>query len=201
GTDVLSALAHSPVAPRMLEDPMHLVGTVSLIAGANEAARGALSGLVVAFERFPQEWEKLRATPSLLGNAVAEIVRWQSPIVHMRRTATTDIEFGGRRIREGDRVVMWYCSGNGDESWFEDGASLRIDRPNARRHLGYGVGIHRCLGQHVAEMMLRVLLEEILKRFARIELAAEPRRIASNFSANYGELLVTLPARRECRRG
>ncbi len=191
-SDILSALAHNPDTATMIDDPMHLVGTVSLIAGANEAARGALTGSIVAFNRFPEEWERLRATPSLLGNAAAEIVRWQTPITHMRRTATADLEFRGRRMRKGDRVVLWYCSGNRDEAWFEDADRLRIDRPNARRHLGFGVGIHRCLGQHVAEMELRLLLEEILHRFERIELAAEPSRIASNFSASYSQVLVTL---------
>jgi cytochrome P450 len=88
---------------------------------------------------------------------------------------------------------MWFCSGNRDEAHFEDGDTLRIDRPNARRHLGYGFGIHRCLGSHVADMQLRILWEEILKRFTRIELMAEPKRLASNFSANYDEVLVRIP--------
>jgi len=193
GPDIVSALAHNPDTAAMAEDPMHLVGTASLIAGANEAARGALSGCIVAFNRFASEWEKLRATPALLGNAVAEIVRWQTPISHMRRTATEGVDFRGRRIGKGDRVVMWYCSGNRDEAWFEDANALRIDRPNARRHLAYGFGIHNCLGRHAAEMELRILLEEILRRFERIELVAEPKRIASNFSANYRQLLVRIP--------
>ena len=176
----------------MLDDPWHLIGTVTLVAGANEAARGALSGGVVAFHQFPDEWQKLRTNPSLIPNAVSEIVRWQSPILHMRRTATRDVEFRGKHIRKGDRVVMWFCSGNRDEVYFEDGEELRVDRPNARRHLGYGFGIHRCLGSHVADMQLRILWEEILKRFTRIDVVAEPKRIASNFSANYDEVMVRI---------
>ena len=144
----------------------------------------------MAFHQFPDEWEKLRADPSLVPNAASEIIRWQSPILHMRRTATEDVEFRSKLIRRGDRVVMWFCSGNRDEAYFEDGNALRIERSNARRHLGYGFGIHRCLGSHVADMQLRILWEEILKRFKRIELVAEPKRIASNFSANYEEVLV-----------
>jgi len=193
GDDVISALARCPETASMVEDPWHMLGTVTLVAGANEAARGALTGGVVAFHEFPEEWRKLRADPGLVPNAVSEIVRWQSPILHMRRTTTEDVELGGRRIAKGSRVVMWFCSGNRDEEYFEDGNALRIDRPNARRHLGYGFGIHRCLGSHVADMQLRILWEEILKRFRRIELMDEPKRLASNFSANYEEVLVRIP--------
>lgn len=194
GDDIISALARNPGTASMIDDPWHLIGTVTLVAGANEAARGALSGGVVAFHQFPDEWQKLRTNPSLIPNAASEVVRWQSPILHMRRTATKDVEFRGKQIRKGDRVVMWFCSGNRDEAYFERGEELRVDRPNARRHLGYGFGIHRCLGSHVADMQLRILWEEILKRFARIEMVAEPKRIASNFSANYDEVLVQIPS-------
>jgi cytochrome P450 len=196
GDDVLSALAHNPDTAAMVDDPWHLVGTVTLVAGASEASRGALSGAVVALDRFPEEWARLRADPSLIPNAAAEILRWQTPISHMRRTATEDVDFRGRLIRKGDRVVLWYCSANRDEACFEDADALRVDRPNARRHVAFGAGIHRCLGSHLAEMQLRVLLEEMRGRFERVELAAEPKRKASNFSASYDEVLVRVrPAR------
>ncbi len=194
GDDIISALAQSPDTTSMIDDPWHLLGTVTLIAGANEAARAALSGGIVAFHHFPDEWRKLRADPSLVPNAASEIVRWQSPILHMRRTATEDVEFRGKQIRKGERVVMWFCSGNRDETYFEHGDTLQIERANARRHLGYGFGIHRCLGSHVADLQLRILLEESLKRFTRIELVAEPKRIQSNFSSNYDEVLVQIPS-------
>ena len=190
GDDVISALTRSPHTASMAQDPTHLIGTITLVAGANEASRGALSGSIVAFNQYPGEWERLRADPSLVANAAAEIVRWQTPITHMRRTATADLELGGNWIRAGDRVVMWYCSGNRDEQVFADADRLAIGRTNARRHLGFGAGIHRCLGSHVAEMQIRVLLQEMLTRFARVELVAEPRRIPSNFSASYSEVLV-----------
>ena len=196
GEDVISALAQCPATTAMADDdPAHLIGTITLVAGANEAARGALSGSVVAFNQFPGEWARLRADPSLIGNAAAEIVRWQTPIIHMRRTATEDVEFRGHQIRAGERVVMWYCSGNRDERVFSEADVLRIDRLNARRHVGFGAGIHRCVGSHVAEMQLRVLLEEMLRQFDRVELVAEPRRIASNFSASYDEVLVRVEQR------
>lgn len=190
GHDVISALANAPATCTMPQDPRHLIGTVTMIAGANEAARGALSGGVVAFERFPQAWEQLRAEPSLIPNAVAEIVRWQSPIIHMRRTATRDTDLHGRSIHKGDKVVLWYWSANRDEAVFEDGDVFRVDRPNARRHAGFGSGVHRCLGHRVADMELRLLWEEILPRFRRIRLCAPPERLASNFSSNYRRLMV-----------
>ena len=193
--DIISLLAHNPDTSTMADNPSHLIGAVTLLAGANEAARGALSGCVVAFNQFPGEWEALRADPSLVANAAAEIIRWQSPIAHMRRTATQDVEFRGRRISKGDRVVMWYCSGNRDESYFEDGDAVRITRTNARRHVAFGSGIHRCLGVHVASMQLRVLLEEMLRRFTRVELTEPPRRTASNFSAGYDSVMVRIPPR------
>jgi cytochrome P450 len=192
--DVIALLANHPNTASMIADEKHLIGTVTMIAGANEAARGAISGGVVAFDRFPKQWELLRTNPGLLTNAVAEIVRWQTPITHMRRTATEDVEFAGQRIRRGDRVVMWYCSANRDEAVFEDADQFRIDRPNARRHAGYGFGIHHCLGRHVAALELRLLWEEILKRFKHLRVTAPPRRLASNFSANYSEVRVRLSA-------
>jgi len=162
------------------------------MASANEASRGALSACVVAFNQFPAEWEKLRADRSLAANAAAEIIRWQTPISHMRRTATADVEFAGRSIRKGDRVVMWYCSANRDEAHFDAADRLQITRTNARGHLAFGAGIHRCLGSHVAEMQLRVLLEELLARFPRPEVVTVPRRTASNFSAAYEDVVVRL---------
>ena len=190
--DIISVLARNPDTADMTDDPAHLIGTITLLAGANEAARGALSGSVVAFDRFPAEWEKLRADPALVDNAASEIVRWQTPISHMRRTATEDVELRGKHIRKGERVVMWYCSGNRDEDYFEEGDSFRIERANAKIHLAYGFGIHRCLGSHVAEMQIRILWEEILKRFERIEVAGEPKRKASNFSAGFDALPVRI---------
>jgi cytochrome P450 len=193
--DVIAVLACNPKTASMHQDENHLIGTVTMIAGANEAARGALSGGIVAFDRFPEEWARLRSNPELLENAVAEIVRWQTPIIHMRRTATEDIELGGKDIRQGDRVVMWYCSANRDEEIFPDGEVFRIDRDNARRHAGYGSGVHRCLGRHVAALELRILWEEMLRRFTGFAVTAAPERLASNFSANYSRVMVRLSSR------
>lgn len=190
GEDVISALTRHPATAGMAGDPAHLIGTITLIAGANEAARGALSGCIVAFDRFPEAWQQLRAQPDLADNAAAEVIRWQTPILHMRRTASADVELRGQPIRRGERVVLWYCSANRDEAVFEAADQLRIDRPNARRHLGFGAGIHRCIGAHAAQMQLRVLLQEMLARDLRWTLAGPPQRLASNFSAGYAQLPV-----------
>ncbi len=193
GQDVIAHLASHPATAEMTDDPQHLTGTVTLIAGANEAARGALTGGVLAFHQNPHQWRRLRDDPTLMPNAVNEIVRWQTPISHMRRTARADITFRDQHIKAGDRVVLWYCSGNRDEALFDEAMAFRIDRPNAHRHTGYGFGIHRCLGRHVADMELRILWEAILERFDHIKVVAPPERIASNFSANYARLMVELP--------
>lgn len=190
--DFISCLAHNPATSDMIDDAAHLIGTVTLLIGANDTTRSSISGGIVAFNQFPEEWQKLRADTSLIPNVAAEIVRWQTPLSHMRRTATEDVEFQGKLIRKNDRVVMWYCSGNRDESVFDEPDAFRIERPNARRHLSYGYGIHRCVGRHVAELQLRILWEEILKRFEWIELMAEPKRTASNFFAGYDEVLAQI---------
>ncbi len=190
--DLISALARNADTAGMVDDPAHLLGTVTLMIGANDTSRSAMSGAIVAFHRFPSEWEKLRENPSLIPNAVSEIVRWQTPLAHMRRTATDDVELRGKCIRRGDKVVMWFCSANRDEACFDDPDTFRIDRANAKRHLGYGFGIHRCVGKHVAQMQLRVLCEELVARFRGIELAAAPRRTRSNYFAGYDELLVRI---------
>lgn len=191
--DFVSVLAHNPDTAGMIDDPMHLAGTMSLLlVGGNDTTRNSMTGGVVALNRHPQEWEKLKSDPTLVPNAAAEIIRWQTPLSHMRRTATEDVDLHGQTIRKGDRVVMWYCSGNRDAAQFEDADALRVDRANARSHLAFGFGIHRCMGNRVAEMQLRILWEEILKRFDRIELLEEPKRVQSNFVAGYARAIVRI---------
>jgi cytochrome P450 len=121
---------------------------------------------------------------------VSEIIRWQSPVLHMRRTATEDTEIGGKRIRKGDKVVMWYISGNRDESVISDADRLIIDRERARHHVAFGFGIHRCMGNRLAEMQLRIVWEEVMKRFRFVEVVGKPKRICSNFIRGIAELPV-----------
>ena len=180
----------------MIEDPMELLGNLMLlIVGGNDTTRNSISGGVYFLNKFPEEYDKLRANPDLITNMVSEIIRYQTPLAHMRRIALEDFELGGKTIRKGDKVVMWYCSGNRDEEVIEDPDEFRIDRERARHHVSFGFGIHRCMGNRVAEMQLRILWEEIMKRFERIEVTGEPERVQSNFVTGYTKLPVRLHAR------
>ncbi len=191
--DVISDLAHDPDTAALARHPLWLAGTmILLMSGGIETVRSTMTGSVLAVDREPGAHGRLRAAPGLPPNAVAEMVRWQTPVAHFRRTATVDVELHGKRIRRGERVVMWHCSGNRDEAQFPEPHRLILDRANAVRQLGFGFGIHRCPGKRVAEMQLRVLWEEILARFQRIEVIGEPRRLLSNQSAGYEALTVSL---------
>ena len=191
--DFISLLAHDPGTKDMINDPMEFLGNLMLlIVGGNDTTRNSISGGVYALNQFPDEYDKLRKDHSLIPNMVSEIIRWQTPLAHMRRTAVRDVDFQGAKIAEGDRVVMWYVSGNRDERVFDNPDRLVIDRPNARRHVSFGFGIHRCMGNRVAELQLRVLWEEIMKRFSRIEVVGAPRLVQSNFVLGYEALPVRL---------
>jgi cytochrome P450 len=166
-----------------------------LIIGGNDTTRNTISGSVFALNRFPQEDAKLRADPALIPSMVSETIRWQTPLAHMSRTALEDMEFRGKTIRKGDRVVMWYVSGNRDASVIADPEAYVIDRPRPRQHLSFGYGIHRCVGNRLAELQLTIIWEEILKRFPRIRLLEEPRRSYSIFVKGYEDMPVEIPSR------
>ena len=147
---------------------------------------------MLGLNQYPDEYQKLRENPGLIPNMVAEMVRWQTPVIHMRRTALRDIELGGQQIKEGDKVVMWYLSGNRDESVFEEPERLIIDRPNARQHVAFGFGVHRCMGNRLAELQLRVLWEEITKRFHTVEVVDDVVRLPNNFIRGIKDVPVRL---------
>ncbi len=196
GHDLISMLAHHPATQDMNTRPMELLGNVALlIVGGNDTTRNSISGGVYALNRFPEQYEKLRADHGLIENMVSEIIRWQTPLAHMRRTATEDVELHGQRIRAGDKVVLWYLSANRDEAIFDRGDDFEIERRNASHHIAFGFGIHRCVGAHLAEMQLRVLWEEIMERFERVEVLEEPRRTRSNFVRGYTSMPVRLHVR------
>ena len=196
GNDLISMLAHSP-ATRNMTPEEYLGNVLLLIVGGNDTTRNSMTGGVLALHQNPDQMAKLRASPALIESMVPEIIRWQTPLAHMRRTAKEDSVVGGKTIRKGDKVVMWYFSGNRDDEVIDRPDAFIIDRPNPRQHLSFGFGIHRCVGNRLAEMQLRILWEEILNRFDRIEVIGEPERVQSNFVRGYAKMMVRVHARQE----
>ena len=191
--DLLTMMARDAVTK---DQPPHefLGNLLLLIVGGNDTTRNSMSGSVNAFNQFPEQLEKLRANPDLIDNAVSEIIRWQTPLAHMRRTAIEDVDVSGYQIKAGDKVVMWYLAGNRDQSMFSDPNKLDIARKNARQHLSFGFGIHRCLGMRLAEMQLKILWTEIMERWQRIEIVGPIERVPSNFVNGYTSMPVRLVA-------
>ena len=190
--DLISMLAHGAATRNMT--PREFMGNlVLLIVGGNDTTRNSISGGVLFLNENPAEYAKLRADPTLIGSMVPEIIRYQTPLAHMRRTATADFEVGGRTIRAGEKVVMWYISGNRDPAAIEDPDRFIIDRKRPRQHLSFGFGIHRCVGNRLAEMQLTILWEEILKRFPTIEVVGKPQRVYSAFVHGITDLPVRIP--------
>ena len=193
--DFVSLLAHSPETRDMINDPMEFLGNLMLlIVGGNDTTRNSMTGGVWFLNQFPEQFDKLKANHGLAHDLTSEIIRYQTPLGHMRRTALEDVEFRGKQIKKGDRVVMWYVSGNRDEEVIENADQFIIDRPNVRNHLAFGYGIHRCMGNRAAEMQIQILWEEILRRFSHIEVIGEPKRVESNFVMGYESLRVKLSA-------
>jgi cytochrome P450 len=195
GYDLISLLQASEHTRDMVHQPMEFLGNLLLlIVGGNDTTRNSITGGVLALNKNPAEYAKLRGNPGLIPGMVSEIIRWQTPLAHMRRRAKEDTELGGKRIRAEDKVVMWYVSGNRDDSVIERADEFIIDRPKARHHLSFGFGIHRCMGNRLAEMQLRIVWEEITKRFRFVEVVGEPVRVRSNFVKGYESLPVRLHA-------
>jgi cytochrome P450 len=193
--DLVSLLATNPHTRDMVEDPLEYLGNLLLlIIGGNDTTRNSITGGVLALNQNPAEYAKLKTNPNLIPSMVSEIIRWQTPLMHMRRIATRDIELGGKMIRKGEKVVMWYLSGNHDETAIERPDEFIIDRTNPRYHLSFGFGVHRCMGNRLGEMQLRILWEEVLQRFSHVEVVGEPERVLSNFVRGYSSLPVLLHA-------
>jgi len=162
-----------------------------LVGAGNETTRNLLTGAVMAFAEFPQEWERLKADQRMLRPAIEETIRFITPIRAMRRTATRDVEWYGRTIREGDKVVLWFQAANRDPAVFEAPDTFRIDRqPNP--HVGFGWGIHTCLGSHLARAEAITFFQQVLGRGLRITPTAEPDRLHTNQFHAFKRLRVQL---------
>lgn len=189
GNDLISFLAHGESTKNM--SPNEFLGNVLLlIVGGNDTTRNSITAGVLGLNQFPEQYDKLKADQAIIPNMVSEIIRWQSPVAHMCRTAMEDTELGGQKIKKWDKIAMWYMSGNRDVSQFDNPNDLIIDRPNARQHLSFGFGVHRCLGNRLAEMQLRTLWEEIMKRFSHVEVVDSPKYLNSSFIRGITDLPV-----------
>ncbi len=193
--DLISMLAHHP-ATRTMEPREYFGNVVLLTVGGNDTTRNTISGSILALNQNPDQYAKLRANPDLIPSMVSETIRWQTPLAHMRRTAVEDVEFQGKTIRAGDKVVMWYVSGNRDETVIERPNDYIIDRERPRQHISFGFGIHRCVGNRLAELQLTIIWEEILKRFPEVTVVGEPKRSFSTFVKGYETLPVVIPKRK-----
>jgi cytochrome P450 len=191
--DLLSLMAHNE-ATRDMDMKNFLGNLILLIVGGNDTTRNTMSGSVYALNKNPDQYTKLRENPALLDTFVPEVIRWQTPLAHMRRTSLEDFELQGKKIKKGDKVVMWYVSGNRDEEAIEKPYEFIIDRARPRTHLSFGFGIHRCIGMRLAELQLKIIWEEIFKRFDKIEVVGEPKRVYSSFIKGYETLPVRIAA-------
>ena len=192
--DLISLLAHGESTRNM--DRMEYLGNlILLIVGGNDTTRNSMSGSVLAMHQNPQQLAKLQADHSLIPSMVSETIRWQTPLAHMRRNATRDVELGGKTIKKGEKVIMWYASGNRDDEVIDNPNAYIIDRPRPRQHLSFGFGIHRCVGNRLAELQLTILWEEILARFPEIQVVEEPKRVPSSFVRGYETMQVVIPRR------
>ena len=178
--DLISMLAHSPATAEM--PPQEFLGMIVLLmVGGNDTTRNSITGGLLALNQFPAEYDKLLADPNLVTTLVPEIIRWVTPVPVMRRTVTKDTDFRGQKMKAGDKVVIWYMSGNRDEEVIADPYQFKVFRSNPRTHLSFGMGIHRCLGNRLAELQLTVLWQEILRRKWRIDVVGPAvRKYASN---------------------
>jgi len=189
--DLISMLSHSE-ATRNLQ-AREFIGTIALlIVGGNDTTRNSMTAGLMALVENPEQFELLRAKTDLVPNLVSETIRYHTPVLHMRRTARADVELAGRQIAKGDKVVMWYISGNRDESKIDRADEFIIDRAKPRQHLAFGAGIHRCVGDRLAEQQIRILWEEVLARDLRFEIMGPPQRLYSNFIRGIRSLPVRI---------
>ncbi|WP_033074387.1 cytochrome P450 [Sphingopyxis sp. MWB1] len=191
--DLISIMLQSDAMSHMSHEEF-MGNLILLIVGGNDTTRNSMSAYAYGLHCFPEERAKLEANhdPDLAVNAMHEIIRWQTPLAHMRRTAMEDTELFGHHIRKRDKIALWYASANRDESIFPDGDRIIVDRENARRHLAFGYGIHRCVGARVAELQLTTLISEMQRRRLRVNILEEPERVHASFVHGYRHMKVEL---------
>ncbi|MCE5292644.1 MAG: cytochrome P450 [Nocardiaceae bacterium] len=198
GFDLITLMQKSEDTKDLIHRPMEFLGNlILLIVGGNDTTRNSMTGGVLALNQFPDEFAKLKADHGLIPKMVNEIIRWQTPLAYMRRVAKEDTVLNGQKIKKGDKVVMWYVSGNRDERKFQNPDDFIIGRPNARHHISFGIGIHRCMGSRLAELQLKILWEELLARFEDIQVVGEPEYAQSNFVKAYTKMMVKLTRKPE----
>ena len=190
--DLTSLFAHAQIDGEPLGEAEQKSFFSNLLAAGNETTRSSLAGAVWALSENKPERDRLIAHPELGPGAINELLRYFGPVYQMARTAKVDLELGGQRIGAGERVVMLYGAANHDPEVFADPHRLDVNRPNAGRHLTFGVGVHHCLGSRLATLQLRMLLGEFLRRFPSFEVVGAPQYLASNFVAAMKSLNVRL---------
>jgi len=191
GKDLISIMLNSDAMNHMDEGEF-MGNLILLIVGGNDTTRNSMSAFAYGLDKFPEQRAKLEANPGLAANATQELIRWQTPLAHMRRTAVQDAELNGQQIRKGDKLALWYLSANRDEKVFANADQVDLERENARRHLSFGYGIHRCVGARVAELQLMTLLDEMAKRRIRVNVQEEPQRVSGCFVHGYKKMMVEL---------